>query len=62
MEEYKKLKRVEEVEIQYATNGFIVKFTGDDENNDWKSHSHLTHDIDEVFEIIKIFAESNSLL
>lgn len=62
MKKYNNIKEVDEVEVQFAANGFILKFNGSDENDDWKNFIHVTHSFDEVVEIIKHFSEARSLV
>lgn len=61
MKKYENIKEVEDVEVQFASNGFIVKFNGRNDKDDWENFSHITHNFDEVVEIIKLFAEKQSL-
>lgn len=62
MQKYENIKEVDEVDVEFASNGFIVKFNGRNERDDWENISHITQNIDEVYEIIKLFAEKKSLV
>jgi len=62
MKKYNNIKEVDDVGVQFAANGFILKFDGNDENGDWESFIHVTHSFDEVVEIIKHFSEARSLV
>ena len=53
-------KEVDYVQINFADNGFIVEYSGQNEDNDYRNAKILVSSVDEMIEQIKVAVEASS--
>jgi hypothetical protein len=52
-------KEVDYVQINFADNGFIVEYSGQNEDNDYRNAKILVSSVDEMIEQIKVAVEAS---
>jgi len=53
-------KEVDYVQINFADNGFIVEYSGQNEDGDYRNAKILVSSVDEMIEQIKVAVEASS--
>jgi len=53
-------KEVDYVQINFADNGFIVEYSGQNEDSDYRNAKILVSSVDEMIEQIKVAVEASS--
>jgi hypothetical protein len=49
---------VDSISVNFADNGYVVEYSGQDENDDWANAKLVVNTVQEVIDILKDVAEN----